>query len=610
MVSVDTPAMSARLLLLLAAILIASMALFRAAVHAGDTGWVITSFQSDITIERDGSLTIVEAIDVDFLALEKHGIYRDIPIEYAYDPMPDKHRVYDFDLVSVTDAAGKKWPVSQSRNGADVRLQIGDGGKTIGGKQSYRITYRVAGVLNAFDDHDELYWNVNGFDWGVPTLAVSAVVQLPGGGLIRTACFQGEEGSTAPCTNVISDSTASALYAADGSFSQKENLTVVAGIRKGIVPEPVVILRDAPKNWFQQNFPPSAAAIGSTIVLLIAAIVAFLAGWWRQGRDRVYRTLYYLTHDASERTRPLFYKDAVVVEYSPPDELRPAQLGLILDERADTKDVTATIIDLAVRGYLMIEEKDKTWFLGKKDWHLTKKKDGDGDLLPFENEVLSGLFVDGGEVDLSDLKNKFHTHLATAQEKLYEDGQQRKWFSRSPESSRNWAQGAGIAIVGGGAGLGWLLGNVGWVIVAAPVVLFGVLVFLGGSLMSKRSAAGSEALRRALGFRLFIETADKHRQEFNERTNIFAEYLPYAIVFGSVHKWAKAFEGIDTQASTQSWYTGTGVFMPMAFSQNLETFSSSVSGIITSTPGSSGSSGFGGGGSSGGGGGGGGGGSW
>jgi uncharacterized membrane protein len=128
--------------------------------------------------------------------------------------------------------------------------------------------------------------------------------------------------------------------------------------------------------------------------------------------------------------------------------------------------------------------------------------------------------------------------------------------------------------------------------------------------MSQRTAAGSEALRRALGFRLFIETAEKRRQEFNEKANIFAEYLPYAIVFGSVDKWANAFRDIDTEPATRGWYTGTHAFAPLAFSRDLESFSSSVSSVIASTPGSSGGSGFGGGGFSGGGGGGGGGGSW
>src|SRR5205807_9609670 len=57
----------------------------------------------------------------------------------------------------------------------------------------------------------------------------------------------------------------------------------------------------------------------------------------------------YLTNDPRDQPAPLFQYEPVVVEFTPPQNLRPAELGLILDESADTKDVTATIVDLAVR---------------------------------------------------------------------------------------------------------------------------------------------------------------------------------------------------------------------------------------------------------------------
>jgi uncharacterized membrane protein len=107
-----------------------------------------------------------------------------------------------------------------------------------------------------------------------------------------------------------------------------------------------------------------------------------------------------------------------------------------------------------------------------------------------------------------------------------------------------------------------------------------------------------------------MEIAETERQRFAERENIFSEYLPYAIVFGSVEKWARAFKDIDVTKQTASWYTGStlGAFSASDLSSNLSSFSNQVSSTIASTPGGSGGSGFGGG--SGGGGGGGGGGSW
>jgi uncharacterized membrane protein len=172
---------------------------------------------------------------------------------------------------------------------------------------------------------------------------------------------------------------------------------------------------------------------------------------------------------------------------------------------------------------------------------------------------------------------------------------------------------AGFIVAAAGVGLGYLLGRwFGWAIIGAPIVVAGLLLGATAQLMPRRTAKGSEALRRVLGFRLFIDTAEKDRAKFAEQANIFAEYLPFAIVFGCVDKWARVFRDIDTTAAVQGWYGGTtpgAVFAASDFSRSLETFSSSVSSVIASTPGSSGGSGFSGG-SSGGGGGGGGGGSW
>ena len=145
--------------------------------------------------------------------------------------------------------------------------------------------------------------------------------------------------------------------------------------------------------------------------------------------------------------------------------------------------------------------------------------------------------------------------------------------------------------------------------IGVPVALVGLLLLATSRTMPRRTARGSELLRRVLGFRRYLTTAETDRQRFNERASIFAEYLPYAIVFGAVDRWARAFRDIDAQAATAAWYAGSGRFDAPTFSRNLEGFSSSVSSTIASTPGGSGSSGFSGG-SAGGGGGGGGGGSW
>jgi len=389
-------------------------------------------------------------------------------------------------------------------------------------------------------------------------------------------------------------------------------MTIVAGWKKGLVPEPQPILQSRERE-VSQFFDTTPTTLGGGGVVLLAVFGAIGYGWWRYGRDRQYATLRYVDESSPEQTRPLFHGEPVVVEFSPPDGLRPAQLGLIVDESADPLDVTATIVDLAVRGYLTITEVEKEGLLasiiGGHDWELARTDKAADDLLGYEQEILGGLFSLGSPVRLEALRRHFYTYLHRAQKDLYQDAMARKWFAFRPDYARAAWMIGGIAlgVVGVFAVIG-LGGRFGAGLVGAPLILGGiVLAILSGS-MSKRTATGHDVFRRTMGFREYILTAEKDRQRFNEQTNLFAEYLPYAIVFRCVDKWAGAFENLGEEA-TRGWYYGPTYFDAMVFSHNLQGFSSAVSSTIVSTPGGSGSSGFSGG-SSGGGGGGGGGGSW
>src|SRR5207248_7932310 len=119
------------------------------------------------------------------------------------------NRVLRIDVRSVTDASGRPWQYATSRNGTNEEIKIGDPNQTLTGKQSYRLTYNVRGAFNGFTDHDELYWNVTGNQWGVPIAAAAATVLVPSGSLQRQTCYQGPNGSTEPCTADVSGDSAS-----------------------------------------------------------------------------------------------------------------------------------------------------------------------------------------------------------------------------------------------------------------------------------------------------------------------------------------------------------------------------------------------------------------
>jgi uncharacterized membrane protein YgcG len=339
------------------------------------------------------------------------------------------------------------------------------------------------------------------------------------------------------------------------------------------------------------------------------------------GRDRAYLTQYYLTNESPanseadavssrgplprEHAAPLRH-EPLVVEFEPPQNLRPAELGLILDERADAKDLTATVVDLAVRGHLTIQELP-----GTSDWMLTWKGSPTAELNAYERTIIDGLFTGRQQVALSALKGTFRPTLTVAESQMYSDAMTRKLFASNPQQSRAAWGCLGVAVVLIGIAAAVFLGlTFGWGLIGAAIVLTGIALTISFPFMPQRTAAGRDLLQHTLGFRLYMTTAEKYRQQFAAKAEIFTQLLPYAIVFGCVTMWAKAFEGIDTSASN-NWYVGPGPFQAALLASSLQSMNANISSAISFSPPSSGSSsGFGGGGFSGGGGGGGGGGSW
>jgi len=471
-------------------------------VALADEGWEIVRFHSDITIERDGALLIAETIEVDFGGLARRGIFREIPVRYRWTDTQD--RVYELSVLSVRDAAGRSWRYKIENEEANRRIRIGDPDVTLSGRQSYVITYRVAGALNAFPEHDELYWNVNGADWGVPSRRVSAAVRGPAP-LGRTACFEGYERSTQACR--LAPANGSAGFEASRALEPGEQLTIVAALPKGAVTEPRVILADRPRT-IDRYFELTPLSLGLTGVVLAGGLALVGRNWWRHGRDRRFLKRTAMPEGSAEITTPLFDRPTVVPEYGPPDGLRPAQLGLILDERADTYDLTATIVDLAVRGFLRIEKVEQPGLFGRDDWRLVRLQ-ADPQLAPYERTLFEGLFGSEDSVLLSERKGKVAPSLQTAQRKLYEDAVERRWFTGHPERTRQAWAGAGCVVTVAGIGLVFLLGSTfGLGLAGLGVIVAGLVLLVTHSSMARRTASGSELLRRTVGFRRYMETAE------------------------------------------------------------------------------------------------------
>jgi hypothetical protein len=552
---------------------------------AAQRSYTIDRFDAVIAVQRDGSIQVTETITARFVG-SWNGIYRTIPVKYR--TAQGLNWTLGLSLQRATDAEGRPLRVEASRERHYIKFKVWVPGAA-DATRTIVLRYRATNGLRFFEEHDELYWNVTGDEWDVALGAAAARIELPPGtGGIRAIAFNGAYGSTAQDARVETSGT-TVRITMPHALGFHEGLTAVVGWNKGVVVEPPATAR-------------AAAVAGSNWPLVIPIPIFLLVFfiWRRHGKD--------------PRRLP------IAVQYEPPRELTPAEAGTLLDNSADLRDITATLVDLAVRGYLKIEEYEENKLFGLlsgRGYALRRLDRPAGpELAPHEQRMLDGLFRRHGErVELSDLKDEFYSELPGIKNGIFDRLRARGFYHARPDRVRAWwmvgavVLGAAVAIVGGAMADAFLLTPVPFIVAGALVA--GILLCFS-LIMPARTLAGTRTLEQVLGFEEFLRRVESEhlKRIIIGHPELFDRYLPFAMAFGVERKWAKAFDGIYTQPPT--WYVGPSAmrFNLSSFSSNLAQMTSVAASTLTSAPRSSGGSGFGGGGSSGGGGGGGGGGAF
>lgn len=556
-------------------------------------GYRIDSYHTDLTVEASSELVVEERIEARFLE-PRHGLYRTIPVSYT-DPKGYTYSL-GFELVDVRDAEGRPHQAKVRRQGHYVNVRIGDPDRTVTGVVVYRLRYRIRRALGHFPTHDELYWNAVGHEFQTTIGEATASLRLPAvfpPGELQVAAYAGRFGSRDQNVDIDFPEPGVVWFAVPGRLEPLEGLTVAVGWPKGAVSEPGPIdrlVRLLGDNWI--------------------ALAPFLAFAWLWRR---YRTL---GRDPQGR-------GSVVVRYEPPPGATPGEIGTIVDERVEMRDITATIVDLAVRGHLQISIEKHDVFFGLFDSEtivFERRRDADDSaLLGHERAVLDGLFAGGDRVELSDLQNRFYKQIPPIREALQQRMVDQGWFRGHARRIRQRYAVGGL-FAGGvvlAVGFAWikLRGGVlphALVVPVLAAVVTTMLFILFARAMPQRTRRGVELRGWALGFEEFVERVEGPRLEEDRRRGVFEALLPYAMALGVAAAWARRFEGIYADESPH-WFAGhhtTGRLSTADFESSLSSAMSRAGQTLASSPRSSGSSGSGGGGSSGGGGGGGGGGSW
>jgi uncharacterized membrane protein len=549
-----------------------------AATPLAAKSWRIADFQDTITVEKDGSALVAERIDLVFVG-EWHGIHRTIPIEYP-GPNGTNYELF-INITSITDGSGGKLKYESSTSGAyrDLKIYIPDAVDTT---RTVEIVYRVRNGTRFFDDHDEFYWNVTGNDWPVPIDHAYATVHFPvaAAGSLRAQAFTGVYGSTQRDATSKVDG-ADAQFETSNPLPMRGGMTIDIYVPKGILKEPRALTR---LFWFITGNP--------IIFLPVATFAVMFTLWWHKGRDP----------DSGVSVAPM---------YEPPTGISPAEAGTLLDDSIHPRDITSTIVDLAVRGFIKIEEVvDKGLVFSHKDYvfHLLKKREEWKGLAPHEQVMLENIFAgDAADTRLSSLKNRFYTTLPLVREDIMSALKQKGIYTLDPESANAFSLGAAVAILIPFAiaqFLGWANFFNSVPLLIGCALISAIIWWLFARVMTAKTVKGARTHVAVLGFQEFMNRVDADRLKIMPPST-FEKFLPYAMALGVEHHWAQAFAGIVKDPP--SWYVAPGGygpgmgFNPIFFSSSMHSMATDMHQTFVSAPrASSSGSGFGGGGGGGG----------
>ncbi|MBI5071643.1 DUF2207 domain-containing protein [Candidatus Falkowbacteria bacterium] len=606
--------------------------------------WDFGKWAVDININKDSTFVVRETQTFNFHG-NFHWTQRDI----------SKNKLRAISDVKVFDENGKELlppEIEISEDAAQVSVKINF--DLVDTQATWTFEYKVIGGLGYFDDHDELYWNAISEDRDVPIKEVEVRVHLPeeaSVGDLEQTLYTGPAGSTDSSGNYkIIDGKTFRFWGSDiGAY---ENFTIVAGWPKEIVFEPGIL---------KINSEPIGAAVildGQKINLRTPAVLeekyeissgehkisVAKFGWDVKGEEEktvkvemgkidtldfeLKETTWFFALEKLSYLIPILIgiflfrryknipkiKKTIIAQYDPPKDLLPAEMGGLVYNKVRPKDFTATLIDLAYRGYLkIIEREEKVLWMQTKKYTLVKRKEfaSDPGLSDYEKEFLEAIFGAGETVELSDLrdmasKTSFQKMITKLPKEVLEKLVKEKEYFRSMPLAREMS----FLLALFAAGI-----FISMVVVMFPNFSFSMLVAILISLglwfiylvikPPPLTEKGVEVKWHALGFKEYLQVAERFRLgALTPET--FEKYLSYAMVFGVERKWAERFA--DIYKTQPDWYeSGTPIsgFNSVIFANSLLGMKTSVDSAISySNP--SGSSGFGGGGGAGGGGGGGG----
>jgi len=470
-------------------------------------------------LESDGGLRITEQVFVQ----ADHTMTRRAPLRIQAGDGRDR-------VFTIRDVTVKGDGTAEVTDDEFV-LRIGGGVTT--------VTYTVDGAVVDAGDHQEVRWQLaSGWDVKLRMLRASFIAPNQPDSIV---CLAGARNTDSPCQSALTD-TGQVLRVVQQDLPAGERIDLSLHLPAGTVGANAEFDGTAEPGPFSLT---TASAVGLG-VLAVVLLGGFVLLWLARGRD---------AKALATEVGPvdLLLTDHGRVAFASPDGVLPGEVGTVVDERVDLADVTATVVDLAVRNYLAIQQTSDG------DWRISRRNAPDESLTGYERAVYTGLLGGGDTVTLSELRGR-GVDLVDIRDELYAHVVSRDWFTRRPDHERSlWSMTGVLLAVLGGAVTVVLALTVGHALLGLALVVGGLGLALGARLMPARTRRGTVLVQQIRGLRGYLRGTDATTIPEADREMVLSRSLPYAVVLGETEGWLTRFGGLDAAADGTPglyWYEG------------------------------------------------------
>lgn len=519
-----------RFLAVVAWVVFGAMVAHPASAQTKSLEWL--AIDTDITVLSNGDLQIKETNQIRFVGGAFTFGYRDI----------DTSRLTGVSNVRVTE------------NGQSLRIETGrtDEGKfrikyyftpAQNQERTFVLDYLVRGATRYYDAGDQVYWaGVYAERNGYSVRNAKITVNLPAGATAQLAAAYG------PQAEVSGQGEGRVVATAKESIPSGQEFEVRVQFPHGVITGSAPAWQrgfDSQRQYEETTKPVvDLGFLGLALVLLFGGPAGVIALYNAKGKDP---------------------NVGLVAEYlSEPPDITPGIAGTLIDERADMQDVIATLVDLARRGVITMQEDapDKTFGFSSQNYTFSRGPQfGQSGLHDYEQKLIDAIGLNGGDsVELKNLRNKFYAKIPGLKKALYAGLQKDGLYNHNPESVRSQYAGLGVLLLVLAAvsvcASFFMLALSEWAL-CLPVGLgvTGIFMLIFAPKMPLRTRKGADLHMRAQAFKRYLQNIEKYGslEDAKER---FDTFLPFAIAYGLERTFVAKFAKVD--APIPPWYVPYG----------------------------------------------------